>query len=311
MRKTQEDSVPVEMVTLVPNAVANRIICKGKLEYGVEYAVGVDKTVRVLTAAVEEGDYIGQGEKLMTLETENGVEIGTGIDVQGEILSVFSSFVNSSKAETDNGEPCIVAINDTGKQSLYSPAEGLVTKISVDTNGVVAAQNTLVMIADPMSLRIRAAVPEAYVQDLAVGMRCDITGEAFRDRVYAGEIVKIMPYAYQNTTLTGVGDTLVDVIVSIDEPDEALRSGYNAQVEIQTDLKENALLVPYEAVMQDENNVEYVFVEENGYAVRRDVKTGYELDDTIELVEGCAAGERVILNPGDLSENDRVRGESA
>ena len=61
--------------------------------------------------------------------------------------------------------------------------------------------------------------------------------------------------------------------------------------------------------MQDETNTEYVLVAENGCAVRRNVRTGYELDDAVELAEGCRAGERVILNPEGIRENARIREE--
>ncbi|MDY3285117.1 MAG: HlyD family efflux transporter periplasmic adaptor subunit [Eubacteriales bacterium] len=303
----RENTAAVKTLTLVPNTVSNHVLCRGKLEYGVEYAVGVDRTARVIGSGVEEGDIVARGDALMTLEPEEGLELGGGFDVQGEILSVFSSFVGSSPSEKASAEPCIAALEDDGRQTLYSPAGGIVTKVS--GNGVAAAESALVTIADPASLRICAAIPEAYVQDLAVGMPCTITGDAFRDRSYNGTVEKIMAFAYQSTSLTGAGDTVVDVLVSIDEPDEALRAGYNAQIEIRTDWKENALLVPYEAVMQDETNTEYVLVAENGCAVRRNVRTGYELDDAVELAEGCRAGERVILNPEGIRENARIREE--
>ena len=50
-------------------------------------------------------------------------------------------------------------------------------------------------------------------------------------------------------------------------------------------------------VRQDEAGTEYVLIAEEGAAVRRDIRTGYDLRDSVEIVSGCGAGDRVILEP--------------
>ena len=50
-----------------------------------------------------------------------------------------------------------------------------------------------------------------------------------------------------------------------------------------------------------------MYLVKSGRAQRRDIVTGLELQDRVEFVSGCEAGERVILAPADIRENDRIR----
>ena len=295
---------PVPVLTLAAQAVSNRISCRGRLEYGMEYDVCTDRPVRILSVQTRTGSLVERGAPLFTLEPVLQSDPLSGFDLQGEIVAAFSDFRGGNGT---HGQPAVIALAASGRQTLYSPAAGLITELAVSPSQTAAAGRTLLTLADPTSLQVRAPVPEAYVQELAVGLECSITGEAFRDRVYSGSIREILPYAYQTGTLNGAGDTVVDVLVSIDDPDDVLREGYSAHVEIRTPARADTLLVPYEAVRQDEAGTEYVLIAEEGAAVRRDIRTGYDLRDSVEIVSGCGAGDRVILEPDGIGEHDRVR----
>ena len=97
-----------------------------------------------------------------------------------------------------------------------------------------------------------------------------------------------MPYATQVQSLTSAPETRVEVLLSVTNADERLKPGYTANVKIYTDHKDEALLVPYEAVWQDEDNRENVYVIENGRAVQHMVRTGYELENLLEVTEGLS-----------------------
>ena len=303
-RNAQPAEIPAAVLTLAATSVSNQIDCRGRLEYGVEYDISVSRPSRVLSVQTLVGNRVERGEPLMVLEPAFDAGSSGTADLQEELISAFSGLLGSG---AEHGRPAVIPLNANGRQTLYSPAAGLITQVSASPSQTVPAGRTLLTLSDPESLQVRAAIPEVYVQDLSAGLDCRIRGEAFRDREYRGTISRIMPNAYQNGTLGTAGDTVVDVLVAIEEPDDALRAGFTAQLEIHTPLREGMLLVPYEAVMQDENDTEYVYLVKNGRALRRDIVTGLELQDRVEIVSGCEAGERVILEPAGIRENDRIR----
>jgi hypothetical protein len=68
-----------------------------------------------------------------------------------------------------------------------------------------------------------------------------------------------------------------------------------------------AVTLPYEAIGQDENNREYLYVIQEGRAVKRLIVTGRELSDCVEILAGATDGEPVILNPDDVRHGQRVQ----
>ena len=72
----------------------------------------------------------------------------------------------------------------------------------------------------------------------------------------------------------------------------------SVNAKIRTKTIKNALILPYECILQDKNNKEYVFCIEDGLAKKRFISTGHELDDGIEVKAGIKSTDEVIINPG-------------
>ncbi|HHX50484.1 MAG TPA: hypothetical protein GX711_03480, partial [Clostridia bacterium] len=69
-----------------------------------------------------------------------------------------------------------------------------------------------------------------------------------------------------------------------------------------------ALLVPYEAVLEDGEGREWVFVVKNGMVEKRAIITGAGNELYREVLQGAEQGEQLVLNPPDnLEDRDRVR----
>ena len=113
------------------------------------------------------------------------------------------------------------------------------------------------------------------------------------------------------------------VKILLDEQDElSIRSGMSVRADIYSETNDKALAVPVQAVLIDEDAAEgeedqdeqaYVYVMEDGTAVRKDVKTGLSSDSDQEILEGLEEGEHVIAGPyrvlRHLNEGDEVEEE--
>jgi multidrug efflux pump subunit AcrA (membrane-fusion protein) len=103
-----------------------------------------------------------------------------------------------------------------------------------------------------------------------------------------------------------VTETVVDVVLQIDNPDELLRPGYTAQAIIGVGEPREMLLIPYAAINQDDRG-EYVFVLAGNTALRRDIITGIELAEGAEMLAGVREGDDLIVRPERYTENSLVR----
>ena len=90
----------------------------------------------------------------------------------------------------------------------------------------------------------------------------------------------------------------MDVEISLENPDDRLKHGFSAKVEITGGKDYELITVPYEAIRQDENNDEYVYVYAGGKLKKQVVATGKELTNEVEILDGLAPDDIVVFNPG-------------
>ena len=83
------------------------------------------------------------------------------------------------------------------------------------------------------------------------------------------------------------------VTLAVTDPSERLKPGMFGRFQIVFDQRENVLLVPRMAVLEDEGQ-KSVFIVEDGLARRRSIQTGYSMGENIEVIEGLSGDETVI-----------------
>jgi HlyD family secretion protein len=190
---------------------------------------------------------------------------------------------------------------------LVSPISGIVTEINANKGSVVDSLKPIITVSDISRLQVKANIGEYYISQIKEGQKVEITGDAFEGMCYLGKVKKISPIAKQISSGQNT-ETIIEVIVDIIDEDTLLKPGYSAQVKIITDAKDNTLILPYEAVVQDEENNDIVYVVKNNRAYKRKVKTGAELELEIEIIKGLTKGEKVILNPPpEIKDGSKVR----
>lgn len=152
------------------------------------------------------------------------------------------------------------------------------------------------------------AVKEDEISDIKKGQSVKLSGAALPDGKYTGTVELISDTAYSRTNgASSLPDIVIDVTVAIEAKGEYdLRSGYSVTAQLKTGEEKTLSMLPYTVICQDEDG-EYVFLLENGVAVRRGIKTGIELSDMTEVVEGLSAEDRVLTCPETVTEGERVK----
>jgi RND family efflux transporter MFP subunit len=153
---------------------------------------------------------------------------------------------------------------------------------------------TLVQI-DPLRLRLEVPEPQAGRVRLGQPVRFVLTGES-RERT--ATVTRLSPSLDQQTRV---------LVIEADVPnDGSLHPGSFARARIVVETNALAVVVPAEAIRAFAG-LEKVFVEDNGVAVERDITTGDRGDGWVEVTRGLQAGERVVLEPGNLRSGQRLQ----
>ena len=85
------------------------------------------------------------------------------------------------------------------------------------------------------------------------------------------------------------------MILDVDDPDNLLLPAMTARVDIVTDEKENALVVPISALKTDSSG-SYVMVASGKEQEKRYVSTGIYSDEYVEIVDGLTDGEQLVVS---------------
>ena len=292
--KWVQASIPqAAYVTLEAVSAEDDVTCSGRVERTGSSTVTAGCSGLAASVSVQPGDKVHKGQTLAEIAA---LPEGTS---QAEAVETYSALLAG-------GEPEELGLLETLEtRTLSSPIDGTVTAVSIGENEAVRSGQTAVVISNGDGLQLSLSVNESQIAALRPGQRAEITGAGFAGSVYYGEITYIAEEAPQ--TLSGAAqETVMEVLVSVENPGADIKPGFSASARIVTMLKQNVLIAPYEAVEADENGEEYVFLHRNGRAVKTPVETGEEYDTGFEILSGCEAGDVLLLSPAGLTDGARV-----
>ncbi|MBC3925750.1 macrolide transporter subunit MacA [Pseudomonas lurida] len=200
---------------------------------------------------------------------------------------------------------------DTAKVNLaytriVAPIDGDVVGIVTQEGQTVIANQlapVLLKLADLDTMTVKAQVSEADVIHISPGQQVYFTilGEA--DKRYYAKLRGTEP-APQNFLETQTAGTpkqntavFYNALFDVPNPDHRLRIAMTAQVRIVLDTAQATLMVPVAALGARNNDGSYPLrvLDAKGKAVLRDVKTGINNNVKVQILDGLAEGEKVII----------------
>jgi HlyD family secretion protein len=165
----------------------------------------------------------------------------------------------------------------------------------------------IVTVADVDRMLVESSVGEADVHRVAAGQPVAVVLEALRDRKFTGKVSRIGTVA-RSAPERPLEDKRFDLIVEIDQPDAQLKPEMTARVDIQLGERRNVLVIPPNAVF-DEQGVPAVHVVRAFDVQTRMVQLGESTSTAVEVVAGLQEGERVLLT--DVPRTNVLRGITA
>ncbi len=171
-----------------------------------------------------------------------------------------------------------------------SPVSGIVMEKKVIEGQMAKMGEELFRIVDLSTVWVIASVAEQDLKGINPGTEATITFKALPGERFTGKVTLIL-HELDAATRTA------QVRIEVDNPEYRIRHEMYADVEIPYSESEKTLLtVPASAVI-DSGNRQVVFVEAgNGRFEPRDVKLGGRGQGRVEIREGLAEGERVVVS---------------
>ena len=203
-----------------------------------------------------------------------------------------------------------------------SSIDGVVTECSVEPGTQTSALQTGIKVENLNELSVIISLGEYDVHKVSVGLPATIK-TAYG--TYTGEIVSIAPTATEKSsssvldsvgsmagisglsslTNTGAG---VECVVKVNEPDDNIIAGFEANVEISTGTYNGVPTVPIESIiLEKEGTYVYKYNEADETVTKTKIETGATSDTSYEIKSGLSIGDKIVSTPASDYEEETFK----
>jgi membrane fusion protein, multidrug efflux system len=314
MRAKPEKSIPVELTTIEIGTSASYYVTTATLEPSSDAKINARTSGVVRKIIHEEGDDVIAGAVLLLLEDDD----------QRLRLKQAKQKFESAKREFDRlnrmKKAGVVSPNEwesannaylsagTDKElaelalsytRISAPFDGRVVWRDVDLGAHVSTGNLLFRLMAIKPLLLRVHVPANRIGRVAKGQNVELIVDSV-DKPLNGIVDLVSPIVDPSTGT-------IKVTVKLSDYPVVVRPGDFTEIRMITDKRENAMLLPSVAILE-ERGTHYLYVNEQNKAVRKDITIGYVIADKTEVIEGINRNDKVVskgqrnLNNGNLLE---------
>jgi RND family efflux transporter MFP subunit len=184
-----------------------------------------------------------------------------------------------------------IAAQQLARTQVKAPFAGRVARRFPDPGAMLAPGAPLFTLVDDSTLEFEAPVASRDLGKVRVGAVVSLVIDALEDARVSGRIARVEPLVDERTRS-------FQVVVEVPgRPD--LVGGLFARASVRAGVAEDALVVPPAALVRDGSDPAKadVFVVRDGKAVKVIVVVGVEAPDGVQVTNGLAAGDQVVLDP--------------
>ena len=231
-------------------------------------------------------------EKDLIARAEFDAAVSRFMVAEGRYQAAVEDVRNRQELLSERRSSLSLARQQLADAVLHAPIDGAVRERRASVGEFLAAGAPVVQLVRIHPLRLRVAVPERDAAAVRIGQPVRVRPEG-ASAEHSGRVVRLSPAIQeQNRTL------VVEAEVANNEG--RLRPGSFARAEIVVEPDRAAVLVPATAIVTFAG-IEKVFGVKDGLAVEKRIRTGRRSGDRVEVLEGLASGEQVVVEPGNLA----------
>lgn len=334
----EESYVPVEVQSAEAQTLVESAIFSGKVLSDQEVSVIPKMPGKVSYINVKVGDKVQAGQALFSMDTSDlqssidsatigvrsaevnyemtkdnvetakeNLERQKALYEAGAISKVQLEGVESQVASAEKSLELVEIQMEQAKNGLAqaqkaiadmtvtAPVSGTISALNVVQGQMASQAMAAVTITQMNALYVSLSVPENIVNTLKVGQEATVIINSAGEKEIKGTLTSLAPAANVQTNL-------YPVKVTIDNPENLVKPGMFAKVEIPIQAKENVLAINSEAVVL-KNGQYVVFVVEEDRAVAKEVVSGLDTGAEVEILEGLQVGEQVVIKGQTLVEH--------
>jgi membrane fusion protein (multidrug efflux system) len=299
-------AVAVTVAEARPIPLAERVEALGTLKANESVTISSNVTETISAIHFVDGQRVREGDVLVELTSveqhaqldEAQVRVGEAERQYQRVKALVAqrsaseSLLDERKRDLDTARAILVAIESRLSDRLIrAPFDGVLGLRNVSRGALVEPGDVITTLDDDSLMKLDFTVPSVYLTALAPGLRIEARTRAFGDRLFEGVVRGI------DSRIDPVARS-IQVRALIPNPERSLKPGLLMQVELLVDPRDG-LVIPEAAVLhQGEAHFVLAVVDAEGglTAERRPIRIGTRKPGLVEVRDGLAQGDRVIVH---------------
>ncbi len=291
--------LPVQIQVARLEPYAPMVSGTGSLLPNESVEISAELARKLVTVAVEDGDVVAAGQVLFELDTRDILAQIARLRAQSRFARAsfgrYDALSESGAVSKDERDSSRLRVDDVNAQirelevtlekaRVVAPFAGTFGLRPVSVGAWVAPGQGLGRLVDVQTLKLDFRLPERYAGDVAIGAEVTFQIDGRPDEL-RGIVSAIDPAIDRNSR---------SVVIRAKVPDpKGMLPGMFAKVNVPLKQRD-AIFVPAIAVIPSPTGAR-VFVERDGKAVQVEVQVGVREPARVEIVNGLAPGDRVII----------------
>lgn len=212
-------------------------------------------------------------------------------------LAQLEAGMQNAKSGVEQMDTALENVDPNG--NVLAPQSGTLVTMNATEGSYISNSMPLIVIDGAEQMKVTASVSETLVPKISAGDSADVTVSAAGQKFTA--VVRSVERAANMQT------KLYNVVLTVPADVTGLLSGMFADVTFHTDVAEQTIVVPTEAI-RTSNGVQYVYVVEEDTAKYIEVTTGLVGSGVTEVTTGLTEGQQlVVVGQAYLADGDSVR----
>ncbi|MGO4819861.1 MULTISPECIES: efflux RND transporter periplasmic adaptor subunit [unclassified Flavobacterium] len=296
-------AVSVKTTQVKTEEVSLDFVANGNFEPIQELTFSAEKSGKVISVLVKEGDYVNVGQTLVIVRSDVvNVNAQTAKASYDNAKADYARYENAFKtggvtkqqldqaklALTNAGANLQQANINVGDTRVKAPIKGFINKRYIEPGSMLTGMPASAMfdIVNVSKLKLKVTANETQVASLKIGNPVTVTASVFPDKTFSGKITFIAAKADESLNFT------VEIEIA-NNTSNNLKAGMYGTAKFGSNSMQELKVVPRNAFIGSVSSNQ-VFVVENGTAKLKKVVAGRILGDQVEIVDGLADGESVI-----------------
>lgn len=296
-------STVVDVLQIEEKAFVHYIGVQGKIDSDNNVMLSAKTPGTITSVFVNEGDQVSKGQVLAQIDDDiirsNKAELQSSLDLATTLFerqkNLWEQNIGTeiqylqAKNNKESLERRMASLNEQLQLTkIIAPFSGIVDEVIIKKGEVAAPGMPAIRIINPSDYKIVAEVAESYINKIKKGNKVKIDLPILK-RTVESRITNV------SKIIDPTNRTFKIEVELADSLNKYVKSNMIVFIHIEDYRKNEAIVIPVNAVQFSNEEEDYVFIAQNNRAIKKTVKTGNTYNNNVEILDGLEAGEKIVV----------------